>query len=105
LRLFVPAAVQHPDGFGHLLQALDVFCSRCQEVALVGDDLAALRSAVHLRFRPRVVVAGGPEGTETPELMRGRTQVDGSPAAYVCESFSCKMPVTEPAELAMLLDD
>jgi len=103
LRLFVPAAVQHPDGFGHLLQALDLFLTRSREVALVGDDLAALRSVVRSRFRPRVAVAGGPEGTETPELMQGRTQVDGSPAAYVCENFSCKMPVTEPEELEKLL--
>ena len=35
--------------------------------------------------------------------MRDRTTVDGNPAAYVCENFSCKAPVTEAAELEALL--
>ena len=44
LRLFAPAAVRHPDAFGHLLQALDFHLSRVREVALVaprnGDGTA-----------------------------------------------------------------
>jgi hypothetical protein len=29
--------------------------------------------------------------------------VDGKPAAYVCEHFTCKAPVTDPKQLAKLL--
>ena len=29
--------------------------------------------------------------------------IDGKPAAYVCENFTCKAPVTDPRELAALL--
>ena len=54
-------------------------------------------------FRPHVVVAAGAEGSERPELMRARTAVDGRAAAYVCEHFACRTPVTEPEELAALL--
>jgi uncharacterized protein YyaL (SSP411 family) len=111
MRLFTRAAVQHPDAFGHLLQALDFHLSPTREVALVAPQGAELPSAVselaavyHREHRPHSVLAGGPEGTERPELMAARTAVDGKPAAYVCESFACKAPVTEPSELAKQLE-
>jgi uncharacterized protein len=37
--------------------------------------------------------------------VRERTAVDGRPAAYVCENFACRQPVTEPGQLATALGD
>jgi hypothetical protein len=37
-------------------------------------------------------------------LLEGRTAPEGRAAAYVCEHFACQKPVSEPAELAALLD-
>ena len=36
--------------------------------------------------------------------MRGRTEVEGRPTAYLCENFTCRMPVTDPEELRKELD-
>jgi uncharacterized protein YyaL (SSP411 family) len=88
---------------------MDFHFAPVKEVALVGepsgDGLGELAAVVRSGFRPHVVLAGGPEGIERPELLRERTAVDGRPAAYVCEHFSCRQPVTEPAELSAALGD
>jgi len=67
------------------------------------DAVAELAAVVRSGFRPYLVLAGGPEGTERPELMRERSAVDGEPSAYVCESFACRRPVTQRDELAAAL--
>jgi uncharacterized protein YyaL (SSP411 family) len=32
------------------------------------------------------------------------SMVEGKPAAYVCENFTCKAPVTNPKQFAALLN-
>jgi uncharacterized protein YyaL (SSP411 family) len=49
------------------------------------------------------VLAGGPDGSEVPPLLHGRTGIDGQAAAYVCEHFTCQAPVTDARALAELL--
>jgi uncharacterized protein len=108
IRLFGRVAVNHPQAVAHLLRAIDFHASPVKEVALVApagaDGLGELAAPVRESFRPHVVLAGGPEGTERPELMRERSAVEGRPAAYVCEHFACLRPVTEPEQLTAALD-
>ena len=68
------------------------------------NGLCELAGVVRSRLRPHLVLAGGPEGTASPELMRERTAVEGRAAAYVCEHFACRQPVTRADELAAELD-
>jgi uncharacterized protein YyaL (SSP411 family) len=106
LALLHEIAVRHPTAFGHLLQALDVYLAPRREVALAGDPegVAALAAVVREAPRPHLVLAGGPgDGPSEVPLMRERTPVDGRAAAYVCERFACRRPVTEPDELRALL--
>ncbi|HEU0023051.1 MAG TPA: thioredoxin domain-containing protein [Thermoleophilaceae bacterium] len=101
LRLLHELAPKHPQAFGHLLQALDFHLSPTREVALVGDDTRELERVVRGAYRPGVVLAGGEQ--DGVPLLRDRHPIDGRPAAYVCERFVCKAPVTEPEELERLL--
>jgi uncharacterized protein YyaL (SSP411 family) len=101
IRLLHVIAPEHAAGFGHLLQAIDFLLAAVREIALVGDDRAPLERVVREAFRPHVVLAGGP--VDGVPLLEGREPVEGRAAAYVCERFACRRPVTEPDELRELL--
>jgi uncharacterized protein YyaL (SSP411 family) len=107
LRLVHRAAARHAQAFGHLLQAMHFHFSPRREVALVGEPLDRLAEVVRRRYRPTIVLAGMAAGDAEAEaavpLLAGRAPVDGRPAAYVCENFACRLPVTEPEELARAL--
>jgi uncharacterized protein YyaL (SSP411 family) len=97
LGMLAPIAGQHPVGFGHALQALHFHLAAVREVAIAGDG-DELAQVVRGAYHPHIVLAGGsPAGVP---LLQGREPVDGHAAAYVCEHFSCRAPVTTARELA-----
>jgi uncharacterized protein len=102
-RLFAKPATTHPDSLAHLLRALDFHLSPTKEVALIGDDLTELARTVRAEHRPHLVLAGGPEGSDLPELLSNRPMIDGRPTSYVCEGFVCQQPVTDTSSLSALL--
>ena len=107
-RLLHQAAARHPQAFGHLLQAMHFHFSPPREVALVGEPLDELAGVVRRRFRPTVVRgrACGPATRRRSTRSRccaAASRWTAGPAAYVCENFTCQMPVTDPAELEQLL--
>jgi uncharacterized protein len=100
-----------PSMFGHALNAVDLYVSPSKEVAVVGDVEAEstlrLLQEVWGRFLPNAVLAaagpGDEEAARLVPLLAGREPLDGKPAAYVCERFTCKLPVSDPEELAAQL--
>jgi uncharacterized protein YyaL (SSP411 family) len=105
LRLLHELAPRHPTAFGHVLRAIDFHLRTVREVALIGPDegVARLAAVVRSQLRPGLVLAGGRAPDDAIPLLSGRETVDGQAAAYVCEHFACRRPVTEPGELAALL--
>jgi uncharacterized protein YyaL (SSP411 family) len=72
-------------------------------------ETKALFAEVHRHFLPKTIVlsADGAEGQkylgEKIEAVRAMSMIDGTPAAYVCENFTCKAPVTDSKALSELL--
>jgi uncharacterized protein len=105
-RIARPLVERAPGAVGHLLCALDLHFSPPREVAVVGDG--ELRRAAFEGFHPNTVYAFA-AGADDPALERvpllhGKAPVDGRAAAYVCESFACRAPVTSVDELRAELD-
>jgi uncharacterized protein YyaL (SSP411 family) len=100
VRLLHTIAPEHPLAFGHLLRAIDFHLGPVREVALAGEDVSSLARVVRGGYYPYVVLAGG--GGDVP-LMEGRVPVQGQAAAYVCQHFTCKLPVTGTDELEQSL--
>jgi uncharacterized protein len=101
-RVARPVLERAPTAVGHLLCALELHFSAPREVAVVGDSEELRRAALE-EFRPDTVYAFAPEPTDAVPLLAGRGRVQGGPAAYVCERFACRAPVTTAEELRAAL--
>jgi uncharacterized protein YyaL (SSP411 family) len=90
---------QYASGFGRMLSAVDFAIGPSSEIALVGGTEPFL-TAYRKRYLPRTVIAAGESDFA---VLRGRSEVEGKPTAYVCENLSCKQPVNDVAEFEKLL--
>ena len=96
-----------PTAFGHALGAAELAVRGAVEVAISGDPadprFAALARVVGERYVASLVLAGGAgAATEGITLFEGRA--GDEPIAYVCRSYACDAPTSDPAELAAQLE-
>ena len=100
-----------PGGTGRWLAALDFYLSTPKEVAIIGSpsdsSTSDLLRTVNVRYLAnRVIVGAESESAATQSglpLLEGRGMMDGKPTAYVCENYTCQLPVTDPEALASQL--
>jgi uncharacterized protein YyaL (SSP411 family) len=114
LRACAPIMERAPAAAATALAALDFLLDGGREIAVVGPPEAsatrALLAEVNSRFLPCTVLVAAEAGRfpelagEPLPLLEGKEPVNGESAAYVCRNYSCRFPVTDPAELAKLLD-
>jgi uncharacterized protein YyaL (SSP411 family) len=112
LRVVRDPMARMPTGFAEALCAVDFEVGAVREIAIVGapshDDTRAMLDEVLVsRFLPNHVLAVADpsdlDSTSEIELLRDRTMTGDRATAYVCEHFVCKLPVTDPRELARQL--
>src|SRR5205809_5016669 len=102
-----------PSAMPQILVALDFSSRKPRQIVIAGKkdapETKALLSEVHRHFLPTTIllVADGAEGQEylgeELQAIHGMSMVDEKPAAYVCEDFTCKAPVSDSNQLAKLL--
>jgi len=110
---FARQLAHFPSALPQMLVAFDFLEGALRQIVIAGNSDAseteALLAEVHRHFLPNrvLLLADGAEGQsylgETNEAIRAMSMMGGKPAAYVCENFACKAPVTDVNELRSLL--
>ncbi len=104
---------RHPRAFASLLGAVDFLLEAPLEIVFAGDrsdpgygDLVKAVTSLYLpnRIEAHAQVADTPDDA-LPPLVRGKGPVDGQPAVYLCEGFTCRKPLTDPDALERALRD
>ena len=97
--------------FGRMLSVLDRTLAEPTEVAIIGkandETTQMLIQEAHAGFNRNRTIVGkttGKKGERVP-LLKDRALIDGAPAAYVCQNYSCRLPVTEPLSLRSALEE
>src|SRR5947207_11077907 len=110
---FGPTLSHFASAMPQMLVAFDYSLAKPHQIVIAGKSDAAETKAllveVHRHFLPNkiLILADGDDGqkffSEKNEAIGAMTPIDGKPAAYVCENFACKAPVTDPKALRQLL--
>jgi hypothetical protein len=110
---FATILLQFPSGMPQMLVAVEDSLGKPRQIVIAGKkdspETKALLKEVHRHFLPNtiVILADASEGQkylgERNEAIRAMSLVEGKPAAYVCENFTCKAPVTDSKQLSDLL--
>jgi uncharacterized protein len=113
IHAFATTLTNFPSAMPQMLLALDYSLSKPRQIVIAGkkesSETKALLKEVHRHFLPNtiVILADANEGQkyigQTNEAVRAMSMVEGKPAAYVCENFTCKAPVTDLKQLGELL--
>lgn len=73
------------------------------EIALVGSESLELNKEIQKNYIPNCVVLGSKKKKEENLELLEMKWVDGENMIYVCENYSCKLPVNEVAKALMQL--
>jgi len=89
-------------GLPQMLVAQMFAMGKPMEIVLAGpqDQQNAMLAEIRKRFLPNAIVMQASEAQHAPDVM---PPVNGLATVYCCENYSCKLPVTEAAALAELL--
>ena len=115
LEAFSGSMRQSPTAFTAMMVALEQALGPAQEIVIAGSqrpaEAAALVRQVRSHFLPNAVLVFHPAGTEGKAIeqivpfVANLGPVEGRAAAYVCENYTCRQPVTKPEDLDGILDE
>ncbi|HEX4086095.1 MAG TPA: thioredoxin domain-containing protein [Chthoniobacteraceae bacterium] len=89
-----------------MLTALLLSGAEPRQIVLAGEPSSPLARVARAMATPETVLLYAEPGSWLAErlpFIRTALKVDGKPAAYICENFTCQLPVTDPEALRKAL--
>ena len=100
----------NPYGYGSYLAALDMYLEKPKEILIarkidqnIDDYLQLLFGTYQPNKVVMVLVESDDYSALTASLVGGKKAIDGKVTSYVCQNFTCSLPVFSVAELKALL--
>ena len=109
MRAFAGQLRGMPISMPAMLEALLFSLSRPRQIIIAGEGAESLARIARQFAEPGTVLLYADNGpgqawlAERLDFIRSASPVDGKAAAYVCENFTCRLPITDPEELRKML--
>jgi uncharacterized protein YyaL (SSP411 family) len=112
--LFAGSINTHPSAYTQMLCAIDFALGPTHEIVIFGqpgaEDTHKMVRTVQEEFTPNTVVLFVPTDKDNPAIFqlapftRQQRMSKGHAAAFVCSNFTCKQPISDPAQLLEFLN-
>ena len=113
LSAFAGVVSEYPRAHAFFIIAVQTALTPPREIVIAGKEgsegVRKMVQALHREFLPDAVVAFRPENGKTAEIedlapfTRGRGEIDGLPAAYICQNLSCHEPTTDVERMVSII--
>jgi uncharacterized protein YyaL (SSP411 family) len=103
---------ESPLAHTQMLSAVDLYLNSSTQIVIAGDDVedaSEFVGEISRHFLPDKVIAFvGHRAADDPDpdlvpLTKGKVSIQGKPAVYICENYTCRDPVTELEDLRRML--
>ena len=102
LKNVLPEIEKYPSGFSNWLGLLENYRNPYYEVAIVGDDAMEKTLKFKTNYLPNTLIASSTKNDSLPLL--ANRYMDGETMIFVCQNYTCKLPVAEIDEAKKLIE-
>lgn len=101
---------QYPQGYAEMLIGVDYLMGPSQQIVIAGktdEQFAKVIDFLNSQFLPKTVIVFNDENKDTAKLfpmILDKTSANGTLQTYVCENFTCQLPVSSVEQLKSILN-
>jgi len=110
LKVFENTLSKHPSVMPHMCAALDFYLATPKQIVIAGNpqnnDTREFLKIVHKAFIPNKVIINADGGEAQHKLvelglsfLEEVKPVDGKATAYICQNFTCQLPINDAEQL------